>query len=118
MFIIEKPFDCDIYTIIMVDGVKCISVKCSIIKEPDGTWLCDKQPLLIMSLEYFISSAKDSDIFYAPYEEAREIETDDNGIVDIINSFFNGEPAYACIDYSDITMDIPCGNYIAKTYYQ
>lgn len=116
MFIIEKPFDCDLYTITMIDGVKCISVKCSVIGETDGSWIYDKQPLLIMSLEYFISSAKDSDIFYAPYEEGREINADDEETVNLINSFFNGEPAYARVDYSDITMDIPCGNYIAKTY--
>ena len=119
MFIIEKPFDCDLYTIIMIDGVKCISVKCSIIEETDGTWIYDKQPLLIVSLEYFISSGKDSDIVCAQYyEEGRAVNTDNDGIINLINTFFDGEPAHARVDYSDITMDIPCGNYIAKTQYQ
>ena len=36
----------------------------------------------------------------------------DDGIVDIINHYFNGHTADAVLTYSEITMDTPCGDYV------
>jgi len=39
----------------------------------------------------------------------------DDGIVDIINHYFNGETANDVLRYSDITIDTPCGDYMFET---
>ena len=39
----------------------------------------------------------------------------DEGIVEILNGYFNGEPANALLHYSEITIDTPCGDYMFYT---
>jgi len=39
----------------------------------------------------------------------------DDGIVDIINHYFNGETANDVLHYSEITIDTPCGDYVFET---
>ena len=36
----------------------------------------------------------------------------DEEIVNIINEYFNGKPADYILDYKEITMNTPCGNYV------
>lgn len=39
----------------------------------------------------------------------------DDGIVDIINHYFNGHTADAVLHYSEIAIDTPCGDYMFYT---
>lgn len=42
-------------------------------------------------------------------------DCDDEGIVDIINNYFDGRTANAELHYSEITIDTPCGDYMFYT---
>lgn len=115
---ITKPLECDFYTIRMVDNEKCISIKGLIMEDVDGVWICERYPLLIISLKSFLESPDCyEDAAYAAFNEINREElmcTADKQVVEFSNTFFDGETANAYLNYSELTMDTPCGNYVSK----
>lgn len=118
--LVTNPVECDMYTITMIDEVKCICVKGQLFEDVDHTWVCSKYPFLVMDLKNFMENRKefDSDFIYAGYldiDDSRFFnDATDKKAVEFMNIFFNGETADAYLNYSELTIDTPCGNYVSK----
>ena len=81
----------------------------------DGPWRNVEYTGFIEPLQEFIDRLKvDEDYVGNRASELNQYvgEYTDDGMVDIINQYFNGKTANAELAYSDITMDTPCGDYI------
>ena len=82
----------------------------------DGAWRGLEPCGIIVPLKDFIESvATEDDYTDRLICEAKQYEGDftDEGIVDYINHYFDGKPADYRLHYSEITIDTPCGDYIA-----
>ena len=81
-----------------------------------GTWRGLEPCGIIVPLKEFIDGvATEDDYTDRLICEAKQYEGDytGDGIVDYINHYFNGKPADYRLPYEEITMDTPCGNYVA-----
>lgn len=82
----------------------------------DGAWRGLEPCGILVPLDEFIKGvATEDDYTDRLICEAKQYEGDytDEGIMDYINHYFDGKPADYRLHYSDITMDTPCGNYVA-----
>lgn len=86
------------------------------IYQNDDHWTGVEPAFLILPLQEFIDQlAKEEDYTDRLLSEAKlyEGDYDDEGAVDYINHYFDGHTANRRLHYSEITIDTPCGDYIA-----
>lgn len=86
------------------------------IYQNDDHWTGVEPAFLILPLQKFIDQlAKEEDYTDRLLSEAKLYEGnyDDEGAVDYINHYFDGHTANRRLHYSEITIDTPCGDYIA-----
>ena len=86
------------------------------IYQNDDHWTGVEPAFLILPLQEFIDQlAKEEDYTDRLLSEAKlyEGDYDDEGAVDYINHYFDGHTANRRLHYSEITIDTPCGGYIA-----
>lgn len=79
-------------------------------------WRVAEGTFMIFPLQEFIDNLKqDEDHVNNLWCDAKQYEGDytDEQVVDIINHYFNGHTANRRLHYSEITIDTPCGDYIA-----
>ena len=79
-------------------------------------WRVAEGTFMIFPLQEFIDNLKqDEDHVNNLWCDAKLYEGDytDEQVVDIINHYFNGQTANRRLHYSEITIDTPCGDYIA-----
>ena len=82
----------------------------------EGLWRNVEFSFCIVPLDEFIKNyAEDEDGEYINNleSEVKQYIGDhtDEEVVEIINNYFNGNPADYTLSYGEITMDTPCGNY-------
>jgi hypothetical protein len=85
----------------------------------EGLWRNVEFSFCIVPLDEFIKNyAEDEDYINNLESEVKQYIGDhtDGEIVEIINNYFNGSPADCMLEYGEITMNTPCGNYAFKTY--
>ena len=66
-------------------------------------------------LNEFVQHLKDNENYVDDtYCECKQYQGDydADGIVDVINTYFNGNPADNYLGFSEVTEDTPCGNYV------
>lgn len=86
------------------------------IYQNDDHWTGVEPAFLILPLREFIDQLKkEEDYTDRLLSEAKlyEGDYDDEGAVDYINHYFCGHTANRRLHYSEITIDTPCGDYIA-----
>ena len=79
-------------------------------------WRLTEGTFMIVPLQEFIDHLKqDEDYVDNLWCDAKQYEGDytDAQVVDIINNYFDGHTANRRLHYSEITIDTPCGDYIA-----
>ena len=79
-------------------------------------WRVAEGSFMIFPLQEFIDNLKqDEDHVNNLWCDAKQYEGEytDEQVVDIINHYFNGRTANRRLHYSEITIDTPCGDYIA-----
>lgn len=79
-------------------------------------WRVAEGTFMIFPLQEFIDNLKqDEDHVNNLWCDAKQYEGDytDEQVVDIINHYFDGRTANRRLHYSEITIDTPCGDYIA-----
>jgi len=84
----------------------------------DGPWRNVEYTFFIEPLQEFIDhlNAEENYVDNHASELTQYIgDYYDDGIVDIINHYFNGETANDVLHYSEITIDTPCGDYMFET---
>lgn len=79
-------------------------------------WRVAEGTFMIFPLQEFIDNLQqDEDYVSNLWCDAKQYEGDytDEQVVDIINHYFDGRTANRRLHYSEITIDTPCGDYIA-----
>lgn len=79
-----------------------------------GTWRNVEYSFFIVPLQEFIERYReDSDYVEQTACELKQYIGDhtDAEVLDIINSYYNGKPADYLMEYCEIDMATPCGNY-------
>lgn len=82
-----------------------------------GDWRLVEYSGFIEPLENFIQKyTENMDYVDETASELKQYISDytDNGVVRIINNFFGGHPADFLLNYCNVTMETPCGNYCFK----
>jgi len=82
----------------------------------EGPWRNVEYTFFIEPLQEFIDHLlEDENYVDDTASELKQYIGDytDEGMVDIINHYFCGHTANRCLHYSEITIDTPCGDYIA-----
>ena len=82
-----------------------------------GDWRLVEYSFFIEPLEEFISHYNEIDNYVdntASEEKQYISDQTDDGVVETINNYFHGNPADFLLDYCNVTMDTPCGNYCFK----
>ena len=111
---VTKPCSLDFYSIFEEDGVKYIHVH-GYTYGSDGYWANMECCWFIERLDDFIAHTKENEDYADEvYSDLKQYQGDHTAeeIVDIINHYFDGNCADAFLDFSEITMDTPCGNYV------
>ena len=95
---------------------KCVHIHGYIYKNDEG-WSLVECIFLTVPLTEFIKnySERGGDYIDELYEGAKQCQNDpynDAQTVDIINRFYNGKPATAKLEFSELTTETPLGNYI------
>lgn len=88
------------------------------IDEGEGYWRNIEFSFCIIPLDEFIKNyAEDEDYINNLESEIKQyiVDCTEEEVVEIINNYFNGNPADYTLDYGEITMNTPCGNYCFKT---
>lgn len=83
----------------------------------DGPWRNVEYTWFIEPLQEFIDHLNEDENYVVNHaSELKQYIGDyyDDGIVDIINHYFCGHTANRRLDYSEITIDTPCGDYISS----
>ena len=97
------------------DGVKHIHIL-GYCYERDDDWGNVEATFIIVPLSEFVEKYKKGDRDYTDllYQEANQYQEDISAekMTEIINTYFNGQPADYYLDFSGITEDTPCGNYV------
>lgn len=114
-----KPLGLDFYSISQNDkGEKEIHIYGFTYigdSENEDCWKCLEVCGFIQPLADFIQHVKNNPGYVnkeiPEHKQYIEDMTADE-MVESINSYFNGHPADYVLDYSDITIDTPCGNYV------
>lgn len=82
----------------------------------EGAWRNEEYTGFIEPLSGFIEHMKQDEDYVG--NKAAELnqyvgDYNDEGMADVINHYFDGHTADRRLAYAEITMDTPCGNYIA-----
>ena len=80
-----------------------------------GTWRLVEPCFVIVPVAEFIEGVKGSEDYVdGLISEAKQYieDLDEQGVVECINEYFNGQPADYRLGYGEITEDTPCGNYV------
>ena len=80
----------------------------------DGYWRNVEFSFCIIPLEEFIKNLEEDDNYIDTIESENKQyigDCTDEDAVEIINSYFDDNPADYTLHYGEITMDTPCGNY-------
>jgi len=124
---VRKPVALDFYSIYEDGGVKYIhifgysyessSMEYVSKKNPYGTYWANVECCwFIEPLSDFIKHFAENDQYvddtYAMLSQYQG-DYDKDRMVDIINHYFDGKPADYSLGFGAITMDTPCGNYVA-----
>lgn len=129
---VDKPFEGDFYSIVEENGEKFIHVNGYSYKSDSMDYVTEQNPngvywahtevcWFIFSLMDFINMYKiyGKEWVDEQYEERNQYQTDftEEQMLECINErYFNGHPADAFLDFDELTLDTPCGNYICMTY--
>ena len=123
---VTEPAELDFYTIFEHLGIKYIHILGYVYKSdnfdyvteqnPNGTYWANMECSgFVETLEEFIQNLR-ADYNYVDdtYAECPQYQGDfdKDGIVKVINGYFNGNPADYQLPFEQITMDTPCGNYV------
>ena len=124
---VTKPIALDFYTIYMMDGVKYIHVfgytyksdSLEYVSEenPNGVYWANmmccgfSEPLSEFVTKYKEETGNHVDDTYCECKQYQG-DYDEEGIINIINHYFDGKPADYYLPFSEITEDTPCGNYV------
>jgi hypothetical protein len=82
--------------------------------EGEGYWRNVEFTFCIIPLEEFIKNLQEDENYISNIEsEVKQYIGDhtDEEVVEIINNYFDGNPADYTLHYGEITEDTPCGNY-------
>ena len=125
---VSEPFEGDFYSIEMCDGVKCIHINGYTYKSdcldrvtednPWGVfWASLEVCWFLLPLAEFIQNLR-ADYNYVDdtYCELKQYQEDftEEEMVNVINTYFNGDGADGYLHFEDLTEDTPCGHYINK----
>lgn len=110
---VKSPEELDFYSIYLnEDGEKEIQIHGYTYY--GDHWIFSDIGWFTQRLEDFVNDMKeDSDYINNCYSEAKQYEEDlsSRRMVNLINSYFDGEKPDYYLQFSDITMETPCGNY-------
>ena len=111
---VSEPIELDFYSIELdSDGNKQINIFGY--TAYGEYWEHNEMGGLIVQLDQFIENVHDDEYYVSTLigESKQYInDADEEEIVDVINSYFDGSPADYELPYEEITMDTPCGNYV------
>lgn len=114
---LESPAELDFFTIEEHNGKKSIHLF-GYCYDGDDSFKFVEMYGLQMPIGDFVSSMKENVRFVDElYEDAKQgiCDVHYEDAVDTINEYFNGNSADYYIDFSEITEETPCGNYVSKT---
>ncbi len=119
--ILTQPEELDFFRIYEEDGIKHIHIFGYVYEnESDGYWASMECSGFIEQLSEFVehyqnyktdSGCDYTDEAYCECSQNQEDYTAEK-MTEIINSYFDGQPADFYLDFKDITIDTPCGNYV------
>ena len=131
----KRPEDCELFSIFEEDGKKYVRIEgyawnangerdwkdyneeygTRHSNERNGFWVLTEYSDFEMPIEEFIAHKDDPDYFF---EEGSECQQYEGGytakeIVETLNSYFEGHGPVARVLYTEVTLDTPCGAYVA-----
>ncbi|MBR5395788.1 MAG: hypothetical protein IK144_12030 [Bacteroidaceae bacterium] len=80
----------------------------------EGAWrLLEPCGVFIPIAEFVQNVAKEDGYTDRLISEAKQYieDMDDDGVVECINEFYNGQPADYVLQYNEVTEETPCGHY-------
>ena len=115
--VFDKPRECEMYTIHVNEaGVKHIHIFACFWAHSEGGWRMTEATWLDEPLETFIKKYKDApgDYMDLLWQTVKQYEKDctTEKATELMNTFFDGTGPEKNLQYSKITEDTPCGNYV------
>lgn len=115
---IRKPIACELYEIRTEGGEKYIHIL-AYTYQSDVDWRLIEGTWIIVKLKNFIMCFAEhkEDFTNEMWEETNQYESEMRGeeLVDAVNNYFAGRGADKFLQYGEITIDTPDGNYIHKS---
>ena len=111
---LTAPKEFDFYQIYKQDGIKHIHIL-GYSYESDDHWADIEACFFEEPLDEFIANLKDNDNYVNDeYCEVKQYEDDVTAerMTEIINTYFDGEPAEYVCKFNELTKDSPCGTYV------
>lgn len=122
---VTEPEEMDFFSVFADEkGVKHIRIHGYIYKSSSKEYVTPENPLgtywAKMDCDGFVEPLSEfaghnnADYVNDGYEGCPQYQTDysSEGIVDVINTYFNGKPADARLYFPEVNEDTPCGNYV------
>lgn len=113
---LTQPKELDFFTIYEENGIKYIHIF-GYSYESDGYWANMECSWFIFPVSEFIANLEEyGDFVDETYQGLNQYQDELTAerMTEVINGYFDGKPADAYLDFSEITMDTPCGNYVKE----